>query len=89
MADPQAQRAESRLSWIDRLTGTLIRRYERSAPVGLVDLDVRNVGKIPSGVAGMPNDQHSLRRCRHLGYTYPHVEIDGYDRGACVEAYGH
>ena len=39
----------NRLSWIDRPTGRVIRRYERSAPGELVHLDVKKVGKIPPG----------------------------------------
>ena len=37
----------NRLSWIDRRTGRVIRRYERCAPGELVHLDIKKVGKIP------------------------------------------
>ena len=39
----------SRLSWIDRPTGQVIRRYERAHPGELVHLDIKKVGKVPPG----------------------------------------
>ena len=42
----------NRLSWIDRPTGRVIRRYERSAAGELVHLDIKKVGKIPQAGAG-------------------------------------
>ncbi len=39
----------NRLSWIDRPTGRVIRRYERPEPGDLVHLDVMKVGKVPPG----------------------------------------
>ena len=41
----------NRLSWIDRPTGQVIRRYERSSPGELVHLDIKKVEKIPPGSA--------------------------------------
>ncbi|MCY3962603.1 MAG: hypothetical protein OXG34_13215 [bacterium] len=37
----------NRLSWIDRPTGRVIRRYERPEPGDLMHLDVNKAGKIP------------------------------------------
>ena len=42
-----ARNGLNRLSWIDRRTGRVIRRYERSSPGELVHLDVKKVGQIP------------------------------------------
>jgi len=39
----------NRLSWIDRPTGKVIRRYERPQPGDLVHLDVKKAGKVPPG----------------------------------------
>ena len=81
----------NRLAWIDRPTGRVIRRYERSAPGELVHLDVKKVGQIPPGggwrVHGRGSQQ--VRRCerRPVGYRYLHVAIDDYSRVAYVEAH--
>lgn len=39
----------SRLSWMDRPTGRVIRRYEKSAPGELVHIDIKKLGRIPDG----------------------------------------
>ena len=39
----------ARLSWLDRGTGRVIRRYEHAHPGDLVHLDVKRLGKIPDG----------------------------------------
>ena len=51
----------NRLSWIDRPTGRVIRRYERPEPGDLVHLDVKKVGRIPpgGGVEGPRQGQRS------------------------------
>ena len=84
----------NRLSWIDRPTGRVIRRYERSAPGELVHLDIKKVGKIPPGggwrVHGRGSDRakRANRSKRHpVGYTHLHVAIDDYSRVAYVEAH--
>ena len=38
-----------RLDWVDRPTGRLIRRYEYSSPGELVHVDVKKLGRIPTG----------------------------------------
>ena len=79
----------NRLSWMDRPTGQVIRRYEQSAPGELVHLDVKKVGKVPPGggwrVHGRGSPKAKRRRKRR-GYTYLHVAIDDYSRVAYVEA---
>ena len=84
----------NRLSWIDRPTGRVIRRYERSAPGELVHLDIKKVGKIPPGggwrVHGRGSQQAkraNRSKRRPVGYTYLHVAIDDYSRVAYVEAH--
>jgi transposase len=39
----------NRLAWIDRPTGTVIRRYERDRPGELIHVDVKKFGRIPPG----------------------------------------
>ena len=79
----------NRLSWMDRPTGRVIRRYERSQPGELVHLDVKKVAKVPPGggwrVHGRGSPKAKRRRKRR-GYTFIHVAIDDYSRVAYVEA---
>ena len=81
----------NRLGWIDRPTGQVIRRYERSAPSELVHLDVNKVEKIPSGdgwrVHGRNSPQAKRSKRRPVGYTYLHVAIDDHSRVTYVEAH--
>ncbi|MYJ81549.1 MAG: IS481 family transposase [Acidimicrobiaceae bacterium] len=80
----------NRLAWIDRPTGRVIRRYERSSPGELVHLDVKKVGQIPPGGGWRVHGRGSpaaKRKRRPVGYTYLHVAIDDYSRVAYVEAH--
>ncbi len=38
-----------RLSWLDRPTGRVIRRYEHARPGDLLHMDIKKLGRIPSG----------------------------------------
>ena len=84
----------NRLDRIDRPTGRVIRRYERSAPGELVHLDIKKVAKIPPGGGWRAHGRQSpqARRSRRArgprrgGYTYLHVAVDDYSRVAYVEA---
>jgi transposase InsO family protein len=76
----------NRLSWMDRPTGRVIRRYEREHPGELVHLDVKKVGKIPPGGGWRVRGRGAVK-ARRLGYTYLHVAIDDYSRVAYVEAH--
>ena len=78
----------NRLAWIDRPTGRVIRRYERSEPGELVHLDIKKIGQIPPGwrVHGRGSPQ-AKRKPRPVGYTYLHVAIDDHSRVAYVEAH--
>ena len=75
---------------MDRPTGKVIRRYERSQPGELVHHDVKKVGKVPPGggwrVHGRGSPKTKRRRRKRRGYTYLHVAIDDYSRVAYVEA---
>ena len=82
----------NRLSWIDRPTGRVIRRYERSAPGELVHLDIKKIGQIPPGGGWRIHGRNSAqgrrsKRRRPVGYTYLHVAIDDHSRVAYVEAH--
>jgi transposase-like protein len=39
----------ARLSWLDRATGRVIRRYEHHRPGDLVHVDIKKLGRIPDG----------------------------------------
>ena len=81
----------NRLSWMDRPTGRVIRRYERPHPGDLVHLDVKKVARVPPGGGwrahgrGNAPPRGSKRRPR-VGYSYLHVAIDDHSRLAYVEA---
>src|SRR5437764_8970836 len=76
----------NRLAWMDRPTGRVIRRYERSAPGELVHVDIKKLGRIPDGggwrvlgrQAGIKhNDGHGRSR---VGYGYIHSGVDDHSR---------
>jgi transposase InsO family protein len=76
----------ARLSWLDRPTGRIVRRYEHAAPGDLVHLDVKKLGRIPDGGgwrihgrAARPN------RKRGQGYSYLHTAVDDFSRLAYSE----
>ncbi len=80
----------NRLSWINRPTGQVIRRYEHSTPGESVHLDIKKLGKIPSDgdrrVHGR-NRPQAKRKRKPVGYTYLHVTIDDHSRVAYIEAH--
>ena len=84
----------SRLSWMDRPTGRVIRRYERDQPGELVHVDIKKLGRIPDGggwkVLGRAegnknNDGHGPRR---TGYSFIHSAVDDHSRLAYSEILG-
>jgi transposase InsO family protein len=80
----------NRLAWLDRPTGRVIRRYERAHPGELVHVDVKKLGRIPSGgghrVHGRDSAQHRTRdRVRGPGYDYIHAAVDDHSRLAYAE----
>jgi hypothetical protein len=39
----------ARLTWLDRSTGRVVRRYEHANPGDLVHVDIKKLGRIPDG----------------------------------------
>lgn len=79
----------NRLSWMDRPTGQVIRRYERERPGELVHVDIKKLGRIPDGggwkalgrqAAVKNNNGH-----RKVGYGFIHSAVDDHSRLAYSE----
>ena len=88
----------NRLSWMDRPTGQVIRRYEKDRPGELVHVDIKKLGRIPDGggwralgkAEGRRNSRHYRYRERGtrrstLGYGYIHAAVDDHTRLAYAE----
>lgn len=79
-----------RLSWLDRPTGQVIRRYERARPGELVHVDVKKIGRLRDGggwrVLGRDSLEHRrARNATRVGYEYVHAAIDDHTRLAYAE----
>jgi transposase InsO family protein len=83
-----------RLAWLDRPTGQLIRRYERSRPGELVHVDVKKLGVIRDGGGWRAHGRGSVQNIhsrselslgRRVGYDYVHCAIDDHTRLAYAE----
>jgi transposase InsO family protein len=81
------------LSWLDPVTGQLIRasrastaRYERERPGELVHVDVKKLGRIPES-GGWRVHGRSERPNRHVpvGFDYVHSAVDDHSRFAYSE----
>jgi transposase InsO family protein len=78
----------ARLSWLDRGTGRVIRRYEHAAPGDLVHVDIKKLARIPDGgghkvhgrAAGVRN-----RGTAKPGYAFLHNAVDDHSRLAYTE----
>lgn len=88
----------NRLAWMDRPTGRVIRRYEKSRPGELLHVDIKKLGRIPDGggwralgkAAGRRNSGPYRRRDAGtrrstLGYGYVHAAVDDHTRLAYAE----
>ena len=84
----------ARLAWLDRPSGQVIRRYERTRPGELVHVDVKKLGVIRPGggwrAAGRGSWQDlrarsELYRGRRVGFDYVHAAIDDHTRLAYAE----
>ncbi len=79
----------SRLAWMDRPTGRVIRRYEHDHPGDLVHVDIKKLGQIPPGggwrANGRTTESRSAARRRKVGYCYVHSAIDDHSRLAYSE----
>ncbi|MEU6950872.1 IS481 family transposase, partial [Streptomyces sp. NPDC046316] len=76
----------NRLSWIDRPTGAVIRRYERDCPGELIHVDVKKLGRIPDGGGHRALGRQAGRATRsHMGFDYVHSAVDDHSRLAYSE----
>ena len=84
------------LSWLDPVTGAVIRssratavRYERDRPGELVHVDVKKLGRIPDGGGWRadPTQSHANHRqgSQRVGFDYVHAVIDDHSRLAYAE----
>ena len=78
----------NRLDWMDRPSGTVIRRrIEHSRPGEQVQMDVKKLGRIPRGggwrAHGRGNVAYS--RANQVGYAFIHTAIDSHSRLAYSE----
>ena len=80
-----ARHGEPRLSWLDRPTGQVIRRYERDRPGELVHVDVKKLGRLRDGGGWrMLGHDHPQARANHaarsagriIGHEFVHVAVD-------------
>jgi transposase InsO family protein len=76
----------SKLAWMDRPTGQVIRRYEHDRPGDLVHVDIKKLGKIPPG-GGWRAHGRAAQPGRHrtIGYCYVHSAVDDHSRFAYSE----
>jgi transposase InsO family protein len=76
----------ARLAHLDRATGRVIRRYERSAPGELVHVDIKKLGNIPDGGGHKTLGRQAGRKTRSgMGYSYLHNAVDDHSRLAYSE----
>jgi len=87
----------SRLSWMDRPTGRVIRRYERELPGELIHVDIKKLGRIPDGggwkahgreVGSKNNAGRVGGQPRRIGFSYIHSAVDDHSRLAFSEILG-
>jgi transposase InsO family protein len=82
----------ARLSWRDRATGKVIRRYEHRNPGELIHVDIKKLGRIPDGgghrsmgrAAGTRNKTGTAEN-RRPGYAFLHNAVDDHSRLAYTE----
>jgi transposase InsO family protein len=76
----------NRLTWMDRATGRVIRRYERAKPGELVHVDIKKLGNIPEGGGHKVLGRPAGRKTRSgVGYSYIHTAVDDHSRLAYSE----
>jgi transposase InsO family protein len=78
----------SRLRWMDRPSGRVIRRMVMTRPGELVHVDIKKLGRIPDGGGWRAIGRQAARPGRDLrrtGYAFIHAAIDGYSRVAYAE----
>lgn len=82
----------AKLTWLDRATGRVIRRYEHDAPGQLVHVDIKKLGRIPDGgghrVTGRATGNRNktgTKTNRRPGYAFLHNAVDDHSRLAYTE----
>ncbi|WP_344285163.1 IS481 family transposase [Actinomadura napierensis] len=76
----------NQLAWLDRPTGTIIRRYERHQPGELLHVDVKKLGRIPDGGGHKVLGRRAGRATRsNMGFDYIHSAVDDHTRIAYSE----
>ncbi len=77
----------NRLEWMDRPTGRVIRRIHTDRPGELVHVDVKKLGRIPTGggwrAHGRGNVAHHTKT--RVGYAFVHSAVDAHSRVAYSE----
>ncbi len=83
------------LCQLDRISGEVIRsskqtavRYERARPGELVHMDVKKLGRIPTGGGWRVHDRaaaEAIKRKQPVGYDYVHSLVDDHSRLAYSE----
>ncbi|MFD9211506.1 IS481 family transposase [Streptomyces sioyaensis] len=83
-----ARHGLNRLGFLDRPTGQVIRRYERSRPGELVHVDVKKLGRIPDGGGWRIHGRAACPDRRHTtGFDYIHSAVDDHSRLAYSEVH--
>ena len=77
-----------RLSWLDRPSGRVIRRYEHASPGDLLHMDIKKLGRIPSGGGWRVHGRGQAGRRQRVGYAYVHSVVDDHSRLAYSEVLG-
>jgi transposase InsO family protein len=83
-----ARNGVSRLAWMDRPTGRVIRRYEHDHPGDLVHVDIKKLGKVPPGGGWRTRGRGYVgesSKSRRVGYCYVHSAVDDHSRLAYSE----
>ena len=83
----------NRLSWLDRPTGRVVRRIHTTRPGELVHVDVKKLGRIPTGggwrvLGRVAAENSSAKKRARIGYAYLHTAIDAHSRLVFTEALG-
>lgn len=80
----------NRLDRIDRPTGRVIRRYERATPGELIHVDIKKLGRIPSGGGWRQfgADFQGRKPTNRVGYGFVHAAVDDHSRLAYAEVLG-
>jgi transposase InsO family protein len=78
----------TRLDWLDRPTGRVIRRYEHAKPGDLVHVDIKKLGKIPDGGGHRVHGRQEgklIKKSTRPGYAFIHNAVDDCSRLAYSE----